>query len=307
MTSLFGIHKTEVKEEPKTQIVSIVNPPVKFIKREGSDLVIENLNGDERALLIAGNGIFEYFKTGFGTVIRKLPKDRYPDISESMELSIAKLPEVMLKRALWFLREVYAKHSAEGAIVYFYNSEKKEYKEYVPKQEVAGASVEYNVPTEVYDAFRSEGFIVAGTIHSHPNFAAFQSGTDSKDEIAIDGWHITLGYITRPQPDYHCRWSFRGSIFDAKLEDIVEMGEEKIDYPAEWIESVSKKTYTVPVWKGSQVGHSRQLPHYSWKDDGWGADWENWNQPSMLSKKETAFIFQNESTVEETECIVIFD
>jgi hypothetical protein len=40
---------------------------------------------------------------------------------------------------------------------------------------------------------------MVGTIHSHCNFSAFHSGTDTHDEETFDGIHITLGHVDRKE------------------------------------------------------------------------------------------------------------
>jgi hypothetical protein len=40
---------------------------------------------------------------------------------------------------------------------------------------------------------------MVGTIHSHCDFSAFHSGTDTFDESTFDGIHITLGHVNRDQ------------------------------------------------------------------------------------------------------------
>ena len=44
-----------------------------------------------------------------------------------------------------------------------------------------------------------------GSIHSHQGASAFQSGTDSNDEITFPGLHITIGKIMQAIPDIHVR------------------------------------------------------------------------------------------------------
>ena len=316
--------QTNQKEEkPKeTKILAVLQPPVKFLKKEGNKIIIQDLEGAQRALLLAGNGIFEYFKTAFGTIIRELPKERYPEIKESCDLSIEKLPEEFLYRAHQFFRQVYKKHSSEANIVYFYHPETKEYKEYVPVQEVGGARVKYAIPDEVYKEFHDSGFIEAGTIHSHPDFKASQSSVDHNDEKVFDGWHITIGFVTRDKPEYHCRWMFRGTSFDAEIEDIVEFGRLKVDVPKEWIDKVAKPT---PVVMGYGRGLTHQNVNSGWYagsfhegyDDVeynaayWAAKYpiedHNKGMQDIFETEETMFFYWGEDMIQEVECTVTSD
>ncbi|MHA1802241.1 MAG: hypothetical protein ACTSWJ_10935 [Candidatus Heimdallarchaeaceae archaeon] len=92
-------------------------------------------------------------------------------------------------RCFDFLRAVYIKHSAEGAILLYYNEKTEKHYIFVPKQEVSAAGVDYK------RSYVREGFTMIGTIHSHANFSAFHSGTDHADETSFDGLHITVGNV----------------------------------------------------------------------------------------------------------------
>ena len=62
----------------------------------------------------------------------------------------------------------------------------------------------------------SEGWEAFGSIHSHCNASAFQSGTDRKDESTNDGIHVTIGRVSDPKMDMHWRISMSGQSFDIK-------------------------------------------------------------------------------------------
>lgn len=55
-----------------------------------------------------------------------------------------------------------------------------------------------------------QGFTLNGTIHSHCNASAFQSGTDEKDETNQPGVHITLGHVSQDEIEVHGRVTYRG-------------------------------------------------------------------------------------------------
>lgn len=49
-------------------------------------------------------------------------------------------------------------------------------------------------------------FFPACTIHTHVDVAAFESGTDARDEEENPGWHITLGHLLhKPRYDFDFR------------------------------------------------------------------------------------------------------
>lgn len=290
------------------------NPKVCFLEptKDNRYKIIGLEPEDDRALIITGDGVFEFFSNTIAEVVRKVPQDKFPKIKEEFTVFINKLPESMFLRALEFLRQVYKEHKAEGCIVYFYNKETGEYKEFVPKQEVAGAKVDYEIEPEIFRKFREEGFVIVGTIHSHPDFGASQSSTDKHDEDVIDGWHITMGKIVGNSPEYHCRWVFRGTTFPAKLDEIVDFEETKPEIPSEWLTQVSKKVY--PTYQNHyaiQGSSQRQIGfnqgynkgHNAWLDDI--DDYDFRKTPTQIQRGQTVYLYTKEEDIlEEIECTI---
>ena len=71
-------------------------------------------------------------------------------------------------------------------------------------------------------AYFGSGWSDAGTLHHHCNAGAFQSGTDSNDEKTQTGLHITLGKMTEQKLDIHTRATFRGTFWEAPLDNWFE-------------------------------------------------------------------------------------
>jgi len=140
-----------------------------------------------------------------------------------INMMLPKLPGEIIYRALLFFRKVYRAHKAEGVVIIAFNPETKQYALHCPKQEVSGGSISYdrrfyvkspsgklNAPANLTAAEQNQwgqpdqamlelanaGFMNVGTIHSHPSFNAFHSGTDTGDEASFDGVHLTLGHVT---------------------------------------------------------------------------------------------------------------
>jgi hypothetical protein len=118
---------------------------------------------------------------------------------------LPKLPVELAYKALLFFRKVYNKHHGEAVVVIVYNQEKDHYALYCPEQDVSGGGVVYDrkFPKNGFDkdddpdwvAFAEAGYVEVGTIHSHCNFGAFHSGTDTGDEASFNGVHITFGHV----------------------------------------------------------------------------------------------------------------
>jgi hypothetical protein len=124
-----------------------------------------------------------------------------------INMNLPKLPQEVIYKALLFFRKVYNKHHAEAIVLLAYNEAQKEYKLFCPKQKVSGGHIDYDRDlserlTTVREnedsdwlALLEDGYTKVGTIHSHCNFQAFHSGTDTGDEASFNGVHITLGHV----------------------------------------------------------------------------------------------------------------
>ncbi len=62
-----------------------------------------------------------------------------------------------------------------------------------------------------------EGWRLLGTIHSHADVGAFQSGTDHADERAQDGLHITVGDLGKLKFSIHARFVMGGNTMPVDL------------------------------------------------------------------------------------------
>jgi PRTRC genetic system protein A len=115
------------------------------------------------------------------------------DLSSRVQMNLPKIPGIIIARAHRFFREVFQKYHAESEVMLLHNLDTGEYDLWCPTQEVSHASVEYKTDHEMLNV--KPGFKVVGTIHSHCNFGAFHSGTDTADEENRDGIHVTIGHV----------------------------------------------------------------------------------------------------------------
>lgn len=150
---------------------------------------------DDIYYIICKEGIFLKKKVGImESVVPVTEISILNSIKKTAKLHIDPIPKEQVVKIFNFFRQVYEKHKSEGNVLLFYDQEKKEHIPYVPKQEVGGASVQYN------KAVQMEGCVMLGTIHSHANFSAFHSGVDDADEKTFDGLHITFGNVMDATP-----------------------------------------------------------------------------------------------------------
>lgn len=103
-----------------------------------------------------------------------------------------------------------------------------EWKIVVPKQIVSGVSVKaklnecIDIETgEKYEQFPPEGWMHAGTSHSHNTMGAFFSGVDDNSELTCPGFHAVIGNIDHAKKQY----TFASSIVLRKMRKKVELDE----------------------------------------------------------------------------------
>lgn len=93
----------------------------------------------------------------------------------------------------------------------------------IPDQSNTGAHCDYE-PQSVAGTYPDHVTIV-GTVHSHPNMPAFASGTDSHDQAAFDGLHITFGWqksVNNGATQYHCELQIDGTGWRLQPEQVFE-------------------------------------------------------------------------------------
>lgn len=201
-------------------------------------------------VIVGSNGLFIMRNLMTHTSFEKVDiKDslynNFDQIKEKVDYNFPSIPYKIYKQALKFFRDVYEEYKSEGNIILYLNKnipiDNQEYVIYIPEQKVSSASVNYTIGKDAPK--ESEGYYQAGSIHSHPSFSAFQSGTDLRDEITFDGIHVTIGHITRENPEIDVRLCASGSIYKldhTKKEGIIIEKEDDTQIPKEWIKKVSK-------------------------------------------------------------------
>lgn len=192
-----------------------------------------------------------------------------------INMNLPKVPAHIIYKALLFFRKVYRKHRSEAAVILCYNPDTDEYGLYCPKQDVSGAHVDYdrrfynrnkrgevNVPEagenhqtygkidDVMIEMSKQGFRNVGTIHSHANFSAFHSGTDTHDESSFDGVHITLGHVADGEFSWASSLALNDHRETVEAENVafgvVRVGDQKAQ-KSKWISAGSQNYYTIEL------------------------------------------------------------
>lgn len=146
--------------------------------------------------LVAKDGIYFRQEAAHGSTFVKVKKiPHLADAPVGVNLHVPKIDGLTIAKAFGFFREVFTKHRSESYVTLIFNKEHQKYDVWCPSQTVSYSSVNYDrsdMPSE-------PGWIAIGTIHSHCDFSAFHSGTDTSDESSFDGIHITLGNVNRDE------------------------------------------------------------------------------------------------------------
>lgn len=164
--------------------------------------------------VVAKDGIYVHVERAVGSALVKA--NEIPWLKEAkshFHLTLPKIPGRIIGQAWTFFNKVFSEFKSESYLQLYYSEELNQYRLWCPKQKVSFGGVEYERDDQ-FDASEREGTKMAGvgtetqiqaksrwkcvgTIHSHCNFSAFHSGTDTHDESTFDGIHITLGHVDK--------------------------------------------------------------------------------------------------------------
>ncbi len=151
------------------------------------------------------------------------------------------LPPDLIGLAWGFFRQAWNERKTE-AMVDITFSQKHGYRLFVPPQDCSHGGVHAKRTPEHY---RSQ---IVGTIHSHCNFSAYHSGTDTHDADGHDGLHMTIGHVHEDTLDIACMLSSNGVRWEKiDLESVVRDRNaiHPIEPPAWWIGQLDR--YQAPV------------------------------------------------------------
>lgn len=157
---------------------------------------------------------------------------------------------------LSFLNWTQQKFGGESQAKIFYHPLRREWGfEVLPQNEPKGLhthELETHPDREgLFKTWMSSGWVLNGTIHHHCNISAFQSGTDSADELRFPGLHITVGKLGSKigVADWHARYTLNGIMYtDLPASMFLDSPETDLNladlptYPGEWETRLIKPT-----------------------------------------------------------------
>lgn len=107
------------------------------------------------------------------------------------------VPARLMGQVVNFFERIYDRQHTEAAVLLVMNEETKEWRIFVPTQMLSHGGVNY-----VFDPMHIRPpWVLVGSIHSHCDFGAGHSGTDTGDADGFDGLHCTIGHIKRDVPE----------------------------------------------------------------------------------------------------------
>lgn len=188
--------------------------------------------------VLTKDGFFLRKRTLFGDAtvpIKVMPESLVkPESGATFVQNGLKFPMWLVLQAHDFFKKVLERHHSEAAVIVTYNMREKKFRLFIPEQYVSygGVHQRYN-PEHLRD-----GWYAVGTIHSHCDFGAFHSGTDTHDADEMDGLHMTIGMIGKENgPQVATMIAMNKSLFHIKFEegcDLEARGTEFEETAPEW-------------------------------------------------------------------------
>lgn len=184
-------------------------------------------------ILVSEEGIFKRVETDDFMAWAPDKEDPLPivELEEDQTLPFiwkgAKISHKIWATILRFLYEINKAHSSEAMVTLYYHPQNKAWLVEAMPQEGVGMSIE-TIRNDDYDSIRAEiaDYVEFGSVHSHCNAPAFQSGVDEDDEHDRDGIHITIGHLNQAVFDSHTRVVYRKGTFNFDFENLIEMDPE---------------------------------------------------------------------------------
>jgi hypothetical protein len=208
--------------------------------------------------------IFKVVNNFVGRCIRKvdIPLPDVCDISTLAHYKMPPIPHVIIDKLDQFFRLVDAQHGTESIVMLTYDTNKQGSEGWgilVPNQENTAAHCNYD-PHSIAE-IKPDNVMIVGSVHSHPNMAAYASGTDHADQADFDGIHITYGWqksVNNGATQYHIEMQMSGQSYLLTPEDVFEnytLNKEPDPEVVEWSGKV-KKELPLHTVEGYSISHT---------------------------------------------------
>jgi len=132
-----------------------------------------------------------------------------------------KVPKEIMAQAVDFFRKTFKKFGTEAEVLILLNEETKEFKLLPPYQYVTYSGVD-----SLFDqADIEDEWSIIGTMHSHCDFGAFHSGTDTGDASNFNGLHITVGNVDKADPEFASMVMINGITFTYDISIVADISD----------------------------------------------------------------------------------
>ena len=239
-----------------------------------------------------------------------------PELKESFILNDLKLPVHILTQFHDFARKNFEATGAECSAYITCNPETSIFRLFIPEQYVSHTSVNHKLDAGAVRA----PYQTVGTIHSHCDFGAFHSGTDTHDMGKMPGLHITIGHVDRDDPEFVFALAVSNAVFAVERDAIVNEGithdRKGWDTAPDWWQNfvhtgtapwgvtgitTSYRAYSPPKphkknghkhtpWTGYE--QNKHITNYDWdmdETDGWGVPYKPPMFPTATDHQQTLF------------------
>ena len=188
----------------------------------------------------------------------------FDSVREGAVYNLPPIPRIIIDKLDEFFRLVETQHGTESIVMLTFDpalqGDSKGWGVLVPDQVNTSVHCKYD-PDSIVDQ-KPEDVMIVGSVHSHPNMAAYASGTDHADQADFDGLHITYGWQKSKNggaTEYHIEMQIGGAIWTLKPEDVFEDTIFTKEPDPEVIEWSTKVKKVLPP-QGGSVTQVAQFP-----------------------------------------------
>lgn len=157
------------------------------------------------------------------------------------------LPGDLVGMVWSFFRSIYNQRGSEAMVFLTWHKDHG-VRVFVPPQHASHGGVQSQFNPE----HLTPGTRVIGTIHSHCDFDAFHSGTDTHDAEGHDGLHMTIGKVKSNPPQIATMVSIGGQSWDFQPDQVIDGELIFTKHPRWWERYVSDPA---PINKGKHVSN----------------------------------------------------
>jgi hypothetical protein len=193
----------------------------------------------------------------------ELPKE-FIDMEEECLYTMPLIPLDIVNKLDDFFRLVHLQHGTESIIILTYDMDKKDSSGWgilVPEQTNTAAHCKYDADSIA--TMKPDNVMIVGSVHSHPEMAAYASGTDHDDQADFDGVHITYGWqktVNNGSTQYYAELQMSGKAYKLNIEDVLSFETIKKEPHPEVVEWSTKVKKSFPLQSG---GSLQSIPNNS--------------------------------------------